>query len=132
MIIPAYLPLTAYRNGYAKYDLTLTDSVTGDPLDLTNCSADMQVRRQPGASGSPYVDVNSTTPTANGSIITFTYPANGKLSILIHQLDLEPFPAVPPQGQQFAYDLLITQSGYDPAPFVKGPFNFSDGVTVEA
>lgn len=131
-VIPGVLTLIAARNGSFRIDLNLTDDA--GPLDLTGYSARMQVRASPGAVPA-YLDINSTSPSSNGSQLAFLTDATSGvtciLEVYISNADLIALPAGSPVASpvNLAYDIVLTEPGGDFAPYLQGAFLVTEGVT---
>lgn len=129
MILPASYSIVAYRNGDYREQFTMTDGDT--PFDITGWTARMQVRVSPGAADPAQIDINTATPTSNGSVITLVTPASGIFEIYIAELDWDGIPvsAVPSTDATSTYDVVFVESGGDRHPYFNGSFTLKEGVT---
>lgn len=89
----------------------------GDPVNLTGYSAAMQVR---DSAGELLLSL-STTPTANGSVLTVT-PLAGTIDVLITDEDS----ATLTNG---VYDLVITNGSGTKTRLIEGKVTVNPGVT---
>ncbi len=128
-VIPGVLTLIAPRNGVLRFDAPFTDDQ--GPLDFTGWTARMQVRTSPG-SVPALIDINSTAPNANGSMLSFIDPPSGGiLEVFISNRDLNTLAVGSPVSSPaaFAFDVVLTEPGGDFAPYLQGAFLVTEGVT---
>lgn len=113
MINPATYNITAYQG--ATFDLNLTYSVDSTPVDLTNYTAEMQVRESADAS-------EAILSVASGSGITLGGTA-GTIAVLISASTMGSA-----QAGVFAYDLEL-DSGSQVTRLLQGAFTIQAEVT---
>lgn len=130
-ITPATYDFVVYRNGDVRQNVVI--KVDGVELDLTGWSAHMEVRPALTDAATPIININSTTPTINGSAISFPDAVNGVLQIFIDNLDMTAAFALSKSrsGEHaYVYDLLLTAPGPgDVDPYLAGTFTVRNGVT---
>lgn len=127
-MIPETVTLTARRNATFAEEYDFTDE-TGAAIDLTGCTAKMQVRLYGNAPGS----LATMLSVARGGIegVWINDPANGKITVQINQSTLAAMPTggTPGAADVFAYDLMVTWSDGVEDCFIEGRFILNPGVT---
>jgi hypothetical protein len=111
-------------------------------VDYTGASLAMQIRTEPGNTGTPLVDLASASPPSQGLSVTYDadYPdPDGKLPdgaslirIIISEATLEGLPAASDTTKplELFYDIHVTPSGGTKGVFCGGRFVINPGVTV--
>jgi len=129
-ITPATYDFVVYRNGDVRQDVTI--NVDAVALDLTGYVARLEVRPSlTDATVAAIIDINSTTPTANGSTVSFPDAVNGVLQIFIDDQDMFAFALSKAKSgaHAYVYDLILTAPGGDVDPYLAGSFTVHNGVT---
>lgn len=124
----AALNLWVKRNATFRRTFTFNDD-EGGIYDLTGWSFELQVRATLG--GASAVFTVTTTANANGSIITVTDAEAGEIEVYIDNADilLVPEATDPADAVSYVYDLVVTDTEGDFAPFVGGSFTVIPGVS---
>lgn len=127
-MIPETVTLTARRNATFAEEYDFTDE-TGAAIDLTGCTATMQVRLYGNAPGSALITLPSVTRGIEG--VWVSDPANGKITVQINESTLAAMPSngTPGAADVFAYDLMVTWSDGHTDCFIEGRFILNPGVT---
>ena len=106
--------------------MTVTDD-DGDAIDLTDCTAAMQVRYYEGAPGAALIDLADVATDIEG--IRFSDPTAGELTVRINMATLEALPNITQRATSLRYDLLVYDADTLPVLCLYGDFKVSTGVT---
>lgn len=130
MILPGNYPITAFRNGVYRDQIAMADGA-GAPIDMTGWTGRMQVRVSAGAADPALIDINTSTPTSNGSVITLVTPAAGVFEIYIAVDDWATVPKGSPVSidAMMTYDIVWTEPGGDANVWQNGSLTLKEGVT---
>lgn len=131
-MIPAIVPITAWRN--ARYVEEFTFSDDGVAIDLTGYAAGMQVRLYGGTPGSALIDLPNVASDIEGAWII--EPAEGIVAVRIEAATLQGVwdsLGGPEQGGDpivLVYDLVLTAPDGAAEVWAEGPFTIKPGVTL--
>jgi len=110
-------------------------------IDYSSATASMQVRNEPGDSGTPVLSLSTTLASGEGIVITYdaVYPdpegvdAPGAsiIRLLINETTLEALSLAADASEDatYHYDIHLTPSGGTKFVFCRGKFIVSPGVT---
>lgn len=126
-MIPETVELIGRRN--ADFIEEYSFSEDNVPVDLTGCSARMQLRLYGNAPGSPLIDLATVSTDVQG--VKFVDRVNGLIQVKINQANLAGLPArvSTDSRSSFAYDLRITWPDGVEDVFMEGAFVLKAGVT---
>jgi hypothetical protein len=130
MIVPAKVDLEAWKNAVLRSRLTI--QLNGEAMDLSGCSARMQVRESVMATDIK-ASASTTEPNADGSRITIVSPKAGVLEIFISHADLQdistPSLEAGDASASLVWDLIIQKPNGDYFVYCRGSFKVWQGVT---
>jgi len=121
---PALLDLEVFQGAYWSQRLVYEDSA-GDPINLTDYTARMQVRRTVDETGDPIVELT----TGNGRItLGDPTPTDGVVLLELEADDTADLPATP-SDRKWRYDLELVPAGGEVRRLTMGKFVVSLEVT---
>lgn len=133
-MIPATEPLIGRRNARLAEEWQFTHD--GAPVDLTGCTARLQLRLYGAQPGGAVVTLPSVTDPVEG--VWVREPAAGIICLIADPATLRAAyerlagGVEPGRAVRLAYDLLVTLPGGADEVWVEGVFTLNPGVTLHA
>lgn len=120
----AILNFGAQRNEDYSRSWEMTDSETGDLLDITGWSFKFRIKSQAGLANPALLEVTDVA-TINGSLLA---PSDGQVGILLRMADIAALPGRAIDVVPFAYNFIAIDSAGIRRADVRGEFIVEPGV----